>query len=149
MGWMIQGSNPGRGKRLSLFQTDSWAWPASYSMRIGGLSLGELQSVCETYHSPTSKMSRSVLPYPIYAFTACAGTLFLFYSYVITIPSLILVRTNITKYLSFLIHEISTNFLHVYWYYCGLSASLRIYHTANFSSCLPPCAAKTSMHLLC
>lgn len=111
-------------------------------MRTGGLSLGVQLSVCETDHSPTSRMSRSVLPHPIYAFIACAGTLFLFYSYVSTIPCLILVRTNITKYLSFLIHAISINFLYAYWHYCGLSASLRIYHNANFSFCRPPCAAK-------
>ena len=112
---------------------------------LRGLSLVELQSVCNSDHSLTSRMSRAVLPHPIYTFIACAGTLFLFYSYVITIPCLILVRTNTIKYLSFLIHQINTNFLHTYWYYCGLSASLRIYHNANFSSCLPPCAARTFM----
>jgi len=73
MGWMIQGSNPGWGKRFSLLQTDSGAQPASYSLCTGGLSLGVQQSVCETDHSPTSRMSKAVLPHLIYAFIACAG----------------------------------------------------------------------------
>jgi len=95
---------------LSLLQTDSGIHPASYSECTGGLSLEVQQSVCETDNSPTSRMSRAVFPHPIYAFIACAGTLLLFYSYVNKILCLILVRTSTTKYLSFLIHEISTNF---------------------------------------
>jgi len=90
MGWMIQGSNPGRGKRLSLLQAYSGAHPASHSTCTGGLSLGVQQSVCETDNSPTSRMRTAVLPHPIYAFIACAGTLLLFYSYVNKTPCLIL-----------------------------------------------------------
>jgi hypothetical protein len=77
MGWIIQGLNHSRGKRISLLpnnKTGSGTHPASYSMHVGGSFWVEYSGldVMTTYPHPELRlrMSGAILLLPTYTFLA-------------------------------------------------------------------------------